>query len=183
MTPPERSRHEEFAQLLGVHHARLLAFIRSLVLDPNDAYDVFQETAIAIWRQFDQYDSNRSFGSWANGIAYHKAIDLLRTRGRNRTGFSDEFIEKMASLRADAPDSPEFLWARKAALKGCIDSLPEPQRSLVNRCYSGAETVKDVATSLERTTHSIYSSLRHVRGKLLKCIEAKLGQTGGRAGG
>ena len=88
-----KPRHDEFADLLGVHHSRLLAHIRSLVLDPNDAYDVFQETAVALWQQFDQFDPQRDFGAWARGIAHHKAIDCLRQRRREGVCFSDALIE------------------------------------------------------------------------------------------
>ena len=37
--------------------------------------DVPQEVALAMWQQFDRYDSQRSFGAWARGFAARKIME------------------------------------------------------------------------------------------------------------
>ena len=42
--------------------------------------------------------------------------------------------------------------------------------------YGGKHNVREVAAELKRTTHSVYSSLRHLRVKLLMCIDQQMGE-------
>jgi len=56
-------------RLLLEHEAELRAFIGSMLRDRGLADDVFQEVALALWRQADRYDASRPFGPSARGIA------------------------------------------------------------------------------------------------------------------
>src|SRR5689334_3693597 len=59
----------EFAAHLREVQSRLYGYIHSLARDLNDADDLFQQTALIMWKKFDGYDRGRSFFSWACGIA------------------------------------------------------------------------------------------------------------------
>jgi DNA-directed RNA polymerase specialized sigma24 family protein len=73
-----------------------------------------------------------------------------------------------------AETKPHEFEARREALALCVEKLDEEHRSLLWQVYSGKAKVAQLARSLKRTTHSIHSSLRHIRQTLLRCIERSL---------
>jgi len=55
-TSSDDVRYETFVACFAKHEPDLRRFIRSLLPTWIDADDVLQQTAIVIWRKFDQYD-------------------------------------------------------------------------------------------------------------------------------
>ncbi len=170
-------RHHEFTELLRENYGRVYGYILSLVHRPEDAYDVFQEASVTLWEKYDQYDSHRDFGAWACGVARLKVLEHLKKtkRQRQNTIFSESLIDSLTDIQ----DSQSDLFSeRKDALAHCMGKLSADQRTLLLRCYDGKHSVKHVAIELDRSTHSIYSSLRHLRTRLLMCIDQQLDMEG-----
>ncbi|MGI9241870.1 MAG: sigma factor, partial [Verrucomicrobiales bacterium] len=65
--PPdsEDDRYEAFVRLFAHYEPDLRRFIRSLLPTATDTDEVLQQTAIVIWRKFDQYDPETNFMKWA----------------------------------------------------------------------------------------------------------------------
>jgi RNA polymerase sigma-70 factor (ECF subfamily) len=58
------------------------AFIRTLVHDPTQADDVFQDTSLVLWRSFATFRRDAEFLPWALGTARHQVLFYWRTRTR-----------------------------------------------------------------------------------------------------
>ena len=76
----EQDRKLEFAEHLRQHHAPLFGYIHSLLRNLSDADDLFQQTALILWKKFDEYDRARSFLSWACGVARFEIANFLRAQ-------------------------------------------------------------------------------------------------------
>ena len=66
--------HEHFLRLFLQVERELLRYVMALVPNVSDARDVVQETAIALWQKFDQYDPERPFVAWASRFAMNEAV-------------------------------------------------------------------------------------------------------------
>ena len=165
-------RRRRFAALLAEAQDRLFAYIRSLVRDFNDADDLFQQTAVILWRKFETYDASRSFAGWAMGIARFEVSNFLRTRSRSRLYFSDEL--NLLLIEAHEELSAEEAEQRKAALAECLKKLRERDRALLEQCYAGEETIVECAERMGRSSHSVHNTLRRLREALYACIRQKL---------
>src|SRR3712207_6409366 len=125
-------QREEFLRLFLRYEADVKAFIGSLVLDRNLRDDVFQEVALALWRQIDSYDRQRSFGAWARGIAARKILQLRDQDARFPVAFAPETLRAIL----DAYDRTEEAASRKAdALRECLEQLPDKARHLLGLRY------------------------------------------------
>ncbi len=164
---PDRRAH--FADHLLRNRGRLFAYVHSLVRNLADADDVFQQTALALWRRFDTYDPARSFLNWAIGVARLEAATWLRTRARDRLRFSDELTAVLLDAFAALPDDESS--ARQDALPGCVDKLSDADRLLLTECYQSGTEVAAVATRLGRSAPSVHNSLARIRRALHECIE------------
>jgi RNA polymerase sigma-70 factor, ECF subfamily len=163
-----------FADLLRQHQGRLFAYIHSLVRDLNDADDLFQQTAVILWRKFGEYDPSRAFFPWACGIARFEVANFLRTRGRSKLYFSDE-LNLMLVEAQEAMGEDEWEGSRQA-LSGCMDKLRERDRQLLVDCYADGASITEVAQRQGRSSHSVHNSLRRIRRALFECVRRALAQ-------
>ncbi len=79
-TPPEV---ENLVLLLTQHQDALFRYIYSLVTREADARDILQETSVALFRKWDQYDTARPFLPWAYRFAYFQVQKLREKSARS----------------------------------------------------------------------------------------------------
>jgi RNA polymerase sigma-70 factor, ECF subfamily len=165
----ERDRETAFAELFRDCYRQLFVYVHALVRNYTDAEDVVQQASLVLWRKFDEYQSGTNFVAWACSVARFEALNFLKQRRRRQAHFSEVFQLRLASVMAGIPAQEMDL--RAAALDDCVRKLPEDQRELLRRCFGGTHSVAEVAQEIGRTTHSVYSSLRNIRSKLLACVD------------
>jgi RNA polymerase sigma-70 factor (ECF subfamily) len=168
--PSSPSQSTLFIQLLNAHQNRLHGYLYSLVLNFDDAEDLYQEVATLLWQKFDLYEPDSDFGRWAIRVAHFKVKNFLRRR--NRMMYSDEVLDQVMETQA-AVESPVAA-ERTEALARCIEGLSESDRELVHTCYGSDFKIRDIARRDGRSADAIYSALYRIRKALLKCIEYKV---------
>src|SRR5262245_56762792 len=131
------ARKAAFADHLRQNQSRLYGYFHSLVRDLNDADDLFQQTTLILWKKFDDFDTSRSFFSWACGIARLEVANFLRGRGRQRLYFSDAL--NLLLIEAHEEVGSEELEDRREALAHCVEKLRQRDRDLLTECYGDAE--------------------------------------------
>jgi RNA polymerase sigma-70 factor, ECF subfamily len=166
-------RKAEFARYLAESQARLYGYIHSLVPDLTHADDLYQQTALVLWAKFDEFDRARSFFAWACGVARFEAANYVRSLGRQRRFFGDEL--SLLLVEAHEEMAEDELAERRQALSKCVDKLAPGDRALLTECYLDPAGVPGAAARRNRSTHSVYNSLRRIRQALLKCITRALG--------
>lgn len=174
---PEDERYETFVAIFAHHEPDLCRFIRSLLPSWTDADEVLQQTAIVIWRKFDQYDPSTQFMKWACVIARFEALGYRRKMARERLVFREDVMELMAD---EGIDELETRSREHEALEGCMRKMPETQRKFLTLAYTPGVKVKDLAEEAGATSAAFYMRLKRLRHQLMQCVEAKL-QSGGTA--
>ena len=74
-------------------------------------------------------------------------------------------LDRQGDVDADASR------ARSEALAGCMDKLPGGDRRLIELCYGGDRSIRDVAGSEGRSVGAMYVALHRIRRMLFECIE------------
>ena len=151
-----------------LHQQRLYGFIYTLVPNPADAEDLLQQTSLVLWQKFNEFDRNRSFPTWAFGIAHLLVLKHLRKKRRSRVVFSDELIARLAEVRHN---EEETQLADPVALADCIEELSENDRKLIKLCYTAKHNIKAAAAAIGRPAASVYVSLVRVRRLLIDCLQ------------
>jgi len=179
-TPPsdwstEDAVTDAFVARLMEHRHRIYAFIAKQLVNPADVEDVFQRTSIVLWKKMEDFDPEGSFFHWACGVAYNEVRNFLTVQRRNRLYFDAELLELLAE---EAKDEEELSEARLDALRFCMSNLSDRQREILQRCYSGAASITEVAESLGRNRGALYKQIARLREKLLDCIRIRLAREG-----
>jgi RNA polymerase sigma-70 factor (ECF subfamily) len=160
---------------LTQHHARLYAFIRSLVSSRADAEEVLQETTLTLLRKLDESDRVANFLAWACAVA---RIEALRFRDRQKPGrlvFGDQFLETVVDVMAEKAD---LLDDRREALARCVEKLPTRDQDLVHRRYTDGKSTQTVAQEVGRSVDAVYKALARIRRALFECVERTLAAGG-----
>ena len=83
-----------FVRLLLQHQDAILRYVLPLVGDLNDAQDVLQDTATALWQKFGQYDPAQPFLPWARRFAHNEVL-MFHRRRRRYTFLTEELIDSL----------------------------------------------------------------------------------------
>jgi RNA polymerase sigma-70 factor, ECF subfamily len=160
--------HERFMRLFLAHERTILRTVLIYVPHEADAYDIVQETAVALWKRFPEYDPERPFVNWACGFA---RLEVRRFRKRAaRLMLSEEAVGALMSSEDRLP--PEQA-QRERFLAECRQQLPPEHRSVLDGYYLKDEPVEVLAQKHERSVDAIYKLLQRTRRALLECIERK----------
>lgn len=175
MSDPSFLHHADFLRLYVEHEPSLRGFVRSLVPTLEDANDVMQEAAMALWKRFGSLDAPENFRRWAFGVARLEALEFLRKKSRDRHVFGEDLLAQLADDAEEMAD--QFVEERKA-LDVCLQKLPSDQRSLVEAAYAPGVRMDELATRIGRTAMAVYKSLHRIRMMLTDCTKRELSKEG-----
>ena len=167
----QRLEHDDFLRLLLKSEREILRYVMAIVPHVPDAQEIVQETAVALWKQCDQYDSSQPFTPWACRFAANKAKEYLRKKGR-WNHFLDDDIASMLLARREKM-APQ-LDRRMAPLRDCVSELPTGHRSLLEKYYFDQTPVEEISQEVGRSAEAVYKSLQRIRTGLMDCVNGKL---------
>ncbi len=166
---------DAFAELVARRTPGVLAFLRRLLGDAEDARDVAQLTFVRVWENLDRYDPAWAFSTWLFRIAGNLAIDALRARGtRQRTEAESFRLVKGARTSAE-PDGPARLAEGdvRRVFENCAGVLSEKQRLVfVLREFEDKES-REIAQILGCRESTVRNHLFQARRLLRDEIRAK----------
>ena len=84
-----RGEPDAFTHLVERYQRRVFWLAHDILLDPEEARDVAQETFLRLHASLDRYDERRDFVNWLYRIARNLSIDLLRRRRRQARPVED----------------------------------------------------------------------------------------------
>ena len=173
MAKPETG---EFVRLWVRHQNDLLRTIAPLVGSVDDAQDVLQETALALWKKVDEYDQRQPFLPWARQFAKYEVLMYHRQR-QKYTFLTEPLIEALAERQKDLQTISEN---RRRMLIDCMDELRDSDRLLLRRRYAEpGTTIQKVAEATGQTANALYKTLQRIRRQLLLCIDRRLASPAG----
>ncbi|MBK9064900.1 MAG: sigma-70 family RNA polymerase sigma factor [Acidobacteria bacterium] len=142
---------EAFAQLVQRRTPGVVAFLRRMLGDAEDARDVAQITFLRVWENIGRYDPAWAFSTWLFRIAGNLAIDALRAKKtRQRTG-AGELPPREGRGRWPRPTALGALHRKDvpAVFEACAGVLSEKQRRSSSCGSSRRRKRKEIAAILE----------------------------------
>ena len=171
MTAFNSERTELLVRLLIRHQEDLFRYIYSLLPHQEDARDALQETSVALYRKFADYDPDKPFLAWAYGFAY---LEVLKQRERSVRGSRHLREELVALLARDRQDHEQQLHSRLQALEICLGSLPPPDRELIHERYTAGCPIEELVKRLGTSRRTLFRNLDRIRRTLYECINRRL---------
>ena len=170
---PWRANAGSFVQLFSVHQRSVHAYILTLVPNAVDVDDIMQETSLALWKKFPEFDPTRDFFPWACGVAFVEVLRFRRRAAKDKLWFNEELLQLISTDLLDRKDTQEL---RRQALRECIKKLDTHQRRYIDARYRAGSSVERVARELGRPANAVYRMLARIRDKLFDCITRTMAQ-------
>lgn len=152
-----------FARLIARHKDGLYRFIRRYTGNPDEAYDLLQETFAAAWAAHKRYDAARSFPTWLRSIALNKCRDWSRRRAVRRwLTWSDPIDGQVGLNLTDDTPSPEAAVVER-------ERLSRLDRAVANLPQGLKEPL--ILTALEELSHQ---DAGRILGLTAKAVELRV---------
>jgi RNA polymerase sigma-70 factor (ECF subfamily) len=142
------------AEALDCLQKRYRRFLTRLVarqLDLASAEEIVQDVFVAVWQRGRSFDPRRgSFRAWLSQVVRHRVINELRRRSARPRLEPDPEGSTVAGLVDAAPPIVDQVASRerRAAVRGALQVLPEPEREAVALAFLADLTHTEVASAL-----------------------------------
>jgi RNA polymerase sigma-70 factor (ECF subfamily) len=166
--PSNDDSQARFLRLFLSSERELFRYVAALVPNLADAEEIVQQTALALWKKFDQYDAEQPFTPWACRFAINVVKQWVASRERWKSLLEHGLAEELASRRDQL--RPQFE-DRLGHLDQCLEKLPAEQRGIVEAYYFRRQSVHAIAAETRRSVEAVYKILQRIRLLLRQCIE------------
>ena len=164
---PESAQHEEFLRLFLANQQEIFRYVVALVPNITDAQDIVQQTAIALWRKFAQYDRSKPFAPWASRFALNEVRQFVRCHSRWHAFMSEELLDHLSRRQEELAEHFE---ERLAHLSLCLQKLPTAQRQILEAYYYRQENIDHIGMANGKSAEAVYKILQRVRTVLRVCL-------------
>ena len=170
-TPSDTAKSDLFFQHLMASQNRIHAFLFMMVHNENDAEDLLQETAAAMWQHFDEFHRDNSFIAWGLTIARNKAINFIKRNTKIKNHLNNEIYQQIAGVEMkDKGDHAE----RTEALRDCLKKMKKTDQELLLMRYENNIPIKKIAELFGRSQNGIYQTMARLHSLLYGCIQKTL---------
>lgn len=166
-----------FARLYESVSRRVFAFAMHRLRDPVAAGEIVSETLYEVWRSPTAFRGDAKFSTWLLGIARHKLLDRLRSRGPEHEDI-DEYHDELPSI---APDgfATLALQQRRDGVLACLDRLVDPHRECLYLVFYESLSLAEIAGLQGVPENTVKTRLFHARAKIKQCLQSMLAREGG----
>ena len=158
-----------FISLFESDRNRLYSYIYAYVMNHTAADDIFQETSMTLWREFEKFEPGTNFSKWANGIAFNRVRVYRRKNKKLSLGLSEELMVSISET-ISKEDYSENRWD---ALQECRAHLREEDQQLYESFYVKNLKAQEVADQSGRSIFAIRKAVHKLRKKLFDCVDRK----------
>lgn len=166
---------ETLILMLTQHQEALFRYIFSLVPCEADARDVLQETSVALFRKWDQFDTSRPFLPWAYRFAYLQVQKHREKSARSPLLFSEDVMDLLANERGHIEQQ---LDERLRLLDGCLQKLSQQEKELVTSRYAQREGAETMMERFAMSRRTLFRNLELLRQRLHECVTHQLQSEG-----
>ncbi|WP_235207762.1 MULTISPECIES: sigma-70 family RNA polymerase sigma factor [unclassified Alteromonas] len=158
---------DAFATLFESEKQRLYSYIYAFVLDKAAADDIFQETSVILWKEFETFEQGTSFRKWSNTIVFNCVRTYRRQQKKLVLGLSDELFEQLISSSSHQENSDE----KWRILQHCVSHLSDSAYQLYFGFYIENLSAQALADKTGRSIFGIRKSIHLLRRTLFDCVD------------
>lgn len=159
-----RGDHAAQQELYALTSDRVYRLLVRMTGNPDDAFDLAQETYLRVFERIAQFDGHSSLATWVYRVAVNEALQFLRRRHRAQP--ARPWDSEPPSVGRLTPDLATDL---RLDIEQAVSSLPELERTLVILRHFEGLDYAEMARVLEKPEGTIASGLNRAR-KMLREI-------------
>ncbi|MBS0264628.1 MAG: RNA polymerase sigma factor [Planctomycetes bacterium] len=152
-------------KLVDEHGPALAALLRRLCRNAHDADDVFQETALRVWRALPGVPRVHNPRAWLLTIGYRTFLDSRQRRP------SHESFAESPDPRVVAPSDQVLHIEMRERVQQAVAKLTPGVHEVVALHYAGGLTIRETAEAMNLTEGTVKSRLHAALVELRSALE------------
>ena len=166
-----------FGELFSRYERRIYAFVYRMMGNPDDAFDLTQETFLKAYRALDKTDAELNVNAWLHRIASNDCMDVLRRRQRLRwLPWEGAKHERASNQREDDPEGTLIGDETQRAVGRVLQAMsPRNRQAMVLREYEGL-SCEDIGEIMGVSRSAVKSILFRGREEFRKLYAQMEGQ-------
>ncbi|HXR25702.1 MAG TPA: sigma-70 family RNA polymerase sigma factor [Candidatus Binataceae bacterium] len=160
-----RGDRDAFRELYLHYHRRLARFLMRLTHHREDAEEVINDTLWIVWQRAADFRDASQVSTWIMGIAYRRALNLIRRAATHERAMTLERAEGEAA----ASDAGQAMEDRQL-LDFALAQLPLEQRLVLEFTYYLDHSCEEVAEIMECPVNTVKTRMFNARRKLREIL-------------
>jgi RNA polymerase sigma factor (sigma-70 family) len=171
------SNETNVAQLVLAHHAFVRALAFKLAPWPGLVDDISQQVFFEFLAKQEKWNLEQDLRPLLATMTRYVAARYWRERQRTMPDVMRELADYVRELAAEQ-ETPAYGDEKVAALRGCVEKLPDKGRRLLTLYYEADISTVDIAAQMAMHPDAVCQALCRLRGKLRDCIDRSLSRGG-----
>ncbi len=155
-----------FRELVNRWEPRLYYYLRRLVENENDVWDILQETWLAVFQNIRKLQDPLKFSAWLYQISHNKAVNLLRKENR--------YTQMTVEQTADYCESNTTISAVKEQAElvhKVLEKLKLAHREVLTLYFLEGFSIKEMAQIIGVSEGTVKSRLYYAKHKLHEALK------------
>ena len=171
----ETGKSDYFGELYNRYIPLLYGLCLKYLQEEDKAQDAVMQLFEDLLPKLSRYEI-REFRTWIYSVAKNHCFQLLRKENLEiATDFDRQFVESYDLLHLlDKEETRDD--ARPAALKHCLEKLPEPQQRCILSFFMEEMSYVDIVEQTGYQLKSVKSYIQNGKRNLKSCIEKRMAQ-------
>ncbi len=169
-----------FERLVREHGGVLLAVARRILRNDDEAKEAVQDAFVSAFRSCRRFEGGSRVSTWLHRIVVNACLMRLRHRHRQREVSIDAWLPRFLP---DGHHEAAFVdWSNaayerlereevRAAVRACIDQLPDRYRTVLVMRDIEDVAVTDIAAALEISDQAVHMRLHRARQALRTLLD------------
>jgi RNA polymerase sigma-70 factor (ECF subfamily) len=156
-----------FRALYLVYHKRMSRFLLRFVRHHELVEEVINDTMYVVWCKAQEFRGDSQVSTWVLGIAYRKALKLVRKGARSPLVYTAVDPDS-AALQDDAGAGQREL---RESIDRALGALPPLQRIVIELAYFMGHSCEEIAVITGSPVNTVKTRMFHARERLRGLLE------------
>lgn len=171
-----------FGELVKLYEKKIYSFALGMLSNPDDAFDVSQDTFMKAYRSIKFFKGESSFYTWLYTICRNCCYDFIKQRDRKRRytmslyRYEDDDDGTVIEI-PDSANDPQELYQKKRLREiifDAIQSLPDNHREIILLRDVEGLSYEEIAVAMCVGEGTVKSRLNRARTKLQTILKDRL---------
>ena len=167
-----RGDADGWRQLVRHWEKRLLYYLRRLLNDERDAWDVLQQTWIDVFRNLRTLENPRALRSWLYRIAYRKAISCRRAKAPDQPSASTT-EPTLDDVPDPASEAEDMAFETVEQVHNALDRLSLSHREVITLFFLEEMSIEEISAVLSVPAGTVKSRLHYAKLELRDCLKTR----------
>lgn len=159
---------DAFRELYLLYHRRLARFLMRMSLSHENVEEIINDTLWTVWQRSAEFRGESRVSTWIVGIAYRRALKLLRQAHAHRTDELGDIASEFDFENGNATRE----WLERA-----LAELPFEQRMVMELAYLLGHSCEEIAHIMQCPVNTVKTRMFHAREKLRSSLPRLAGDT------